>query len=237
MTYLKISLIGLVIVCLQAAGCNEQVSKNTANTSNSSTEQVKYPNIPIDTTRRLVGPCEPSIFINPNNTNQVVAGSVLNTVYWSEDGGRTWEMNRMKSSHGVYGDPVITADFEGNFYFAHLSDPDGAAWSSENLLDRIVVQRSEDGGKTWSDGGYAGLNHPKDQDKQWLVVNPENDEIYMTWTEFDLYNSKKEEDDSRILFSKSTDKGENWSKPVAINQFNGDCLDGDQTTEGTVLPL
>jgi len=234
MTYLKISLIGLVIVCLQAAGCNEQVSKNTANTSNSSTEQVKYPNIPIDTTRRLVGPCEPSIFINPNNTNQVVAGSVLNTVYWSEDGGRTWEMNRMKSSHGVYGDPVITADFEGNFYFAHLSDPDGAGWSSENLLDRIVVQRSEDGGKTWSDGGYAGLNHPKDQDKQWLVVNPENDEIYMTWTEFDLYNSKKEEDDSRILFSKSTDKGENWSKSVAINQFNGDCLDGDQTTEGAV---
>ncbi|MFT6148245.1 MAG: hypothetical protein ACJAUH_000926 [Saprospiraceae bacterium] len=231
MNILKYSLFCIVVLFLQLTACNKKTNNSTSEASNSIS---KYQNIPIDTTRRLIGPCEPSIYINPLNTNEIVAGSVLNTVYTSKDGGKSWDMKKMKSSLGVFGDPVITADFQGNFYFAHLSDPDGSGWSSDNLLDRIVVQRSEDGGKTWSDGGYAGLNRPKDQDKQWLVVNPENNEIYMTWTEFDLYNSKKEEDKSRILFSKSTDKGDTWSKGVMINEFSGDCLDGDNTTEGAV---
>lgn len=236
MNHIKIYLFGATLILLQLAACNETVSKKTTTLPTSSeTETIsKYKNILIDTTIRSVGPCEPSIYINPLNTNEVVAGSVLNAVYRSKDGGETWTVKTLKSPYGVYGDPVITADYQGNFYFAHLSDPSGKGWSSDKLLDRIVVQRSEDGGKTWSDGGYAGLNHPKDQDKQWLAVNPKTNEIYMTWTEFDVYNSKKEEDDSRILFSKSTDKGDTWSDAISINEFNGDCLDGDKTTEGAV---
>jgi hypothetical protein len=231
MNIFKISLFTSVLLLLQFTACNKKTTDSTVETTVSNS---KYPNIPIDTTRRLVGPCEPSIFVNPLNTNEIVAGSVMNSVYTSKDGGKTWDMKRLTSPLGVYGDPVIMADFQGNFYFAHLSDPDGSGWSSENLLDRIVVQRSEDGGKTWSDGGFAGLNHPKDQDKQWLAVHPTTNELYMTWTEFDLYNSKKDSDKSRILFSKSSDKGETWSKAVMINEFSGDCLDGDETTEGAV---
>lgn len=181
------------------------------------------------------GPCEPTICVNPKNTQNVAAGAILNRHYWSTDGGRTWQSGDLKSSHGVYGDPVIIADWSGNFYYAHLSDPDGRGWSSERLLDRIVIQKSTDGGKTYSDGSYVGMHHPKDQDKHWLCADPKTGHLLCSWTEFDKYDSKDvEKDHSRILFAKSTDGGATWSEDLKINQFEGDCLDDDNTTEGAV---
>ena len=181
----------------------------------------------------FAGPCEPSIAISPADPDKVVAGTILDRVYYSEDGGKTWNKDRLRSPYGVYGDPVILADYAGNFFYAHLSNPGNSSFS-DDWLDRIVVQRSEDGGKGWSDGAYAGLRPPRDQDKHWLAADPRNNHLYMTWTEFDEYDSRDPEDHSRILFSRSTDGGGRWSEAVAINQFEGDCLDGDQTTEGAV---
>ncbi len=191
-------------------------------------------NVKIDEASSQKMTCEPSIAISPINSEIIVAGSVLNQVYLSNDGGKTWNINQMKSSSGVYGDPVIRADYEGNFYYAHLSNPTGNAWSDEEFLDRIVVQKSTDNGITWNDGSFTPPNSPKDQDKEWLAIDPSDNTVLMCWTEFDLYNSKNPEDKSRILFAKSTDRGETWTKPLAISEIEGDCLDGDQTTEGAV---
>ncbi|MCB9267106.1 MAG: exo-alpha-sialidase [Lewinellaceae bacterium] len=181
----------------------------------------------------FVGPCEPSIAISPANPDRVVAGAILDRVYYSEDGGKAWEPGRLRSPYGVYGDPVIQADYAGNFFYAHLSNPGGSSFSKD-WLDRIVIQRSVDGGKTWNEGAFTGLRPPHDQDKHWLAVDPRNNHLYVTWTEFDKYESRDPGDHSRILFSRSTDGGINWSEAVAISQFEGDCLDGDQTTEGAV---
>jgi hypothetical protein len=181
------------------------------------------------------GPCEPTICINPYNPQNIAAGAILDAYYWSDDGGKTWQSNRLTSPHGVFGDPVLVADPKGNFYYAHLSDPEGKQWGSQKLLDRIVIQRSTDGGKTYDAGSYCGENHPKDQDKHWLGVDPKTNALYCTWTEFDLYDSKDTvKHRSRILFSKSTDDGKTWSKGLKINEFEGDCLDDDNTTEGAV---
>jgi len=197
--------------------------------------QAPYPNVKIAEGKpNTFGPCEPSICIDPSNPDRVVAGSVLNSYFFSEDGGKTWEGHPLRSAYGVYGDPCIVADQQGNFYYFHLSDPTGQGWASPRLLDRIVCQRSEDGGKTWNAGSYAGEHHPKDQDKEWAIVDPANGHIYLTWTEFDLYESKAPGDSSRILFSRSTDKGDTWSEAVAISQIEGNCLDDDGTTEGAV---
>ena len=190
--------------------------------------------IMIETATSLVGPCEPSICIDPNNPDRIVAGSILDVVYTSSDGGHTWTKDKLRSSYGVYGDPVLVANYKGDFFYAHLSNPDGKAYASESFLDRIVVQKSSDGGKTWSDGSYTLPRSPKDQDKQWMAVDPEDNTIYMTWTEFDLYDSKLPEHKSRILFAKSTDDGETWTDPLSISQYEGDCIDSDQTTEGAV---
>ena len=180
------------------------------------------------------GPCEPSIFINPTNVKNIVAGSILDNVHYSFDGGYTWETKTLNSDLGVFGDPCITADNFGNFYYLHLSDPDKMGWKSDKILNQIVIQKSIDGGINWSKGTGIGYNSPKQQDKEWAVVNPLNNEIYVTWTEFDKYGSKKPEDKSRILFSKSSDGGNSFSKPIKLSQFEGNCIDDDFTTEGAV---
>ncbi len=180
------------------------------------------------------GICEPSISINKANPANVVAGAILDRVFYSNDSGKTWTGDTLKSTYGVWGDPVVISDYKGNQYFFHLSDPTGKNWQSEEILDRIVCQKSVDGGMTWNNGSYMGLDHPKDQDKQWVAVDPNTNTLYCTWTQFDKYGSKNVSDESNILFSKSTDFGESWSEAMVISQFAGNCLDGDSTTEGAV---
>lgn len=180
-----------------------------------------------------MGPCEPSIAISPNKWKRMVAGSVLNNVYYSRNGGKKWKKQKLTSKYGVYGDPVIGADASGTFYYLHLSDPSGKGWADEGLLDRIVIQESTNGGKTWSEGAFMGFAHPKDQDKHWWTMDPETGKQYVCWTEFDKYNSKAAEDKSRILFSQSPD-GLTWSEAIVLSEQEGDCLDDDQTPEGAV---
>jgi hypothetical protein len=174
-------------------------------------------------------PSEPSIMMDPNNPNVLVAGSNLNFYYTSNDGGVIWSTQTLNSSYGVWGDPVIDIDTSGNFYFTHLSNTPSGNW-----IDRIVCQKSSDNGNTWSNGTFTGLNGTKAQDKQWTVVDRNNNNIFMTWTEFDDYGSSNPSDSSRILFSKSLDQGVTWSTPLKINVINGDCVDEDNTVEGAV---
>lgn len=187
----------------------------------------QHQNIVIGTLRE---PNEPSIAINPRNTNSMMAGANLDNYYYSEDEGYTWTENRLFSSTlGVWGDPCLVADTLGNFYFFHLSNPAGAAW-----IDRIVCQKSSDNGATWNNGTGIGLNGSKAQDKEWVVLDDATNTLYMTWTQFDTYGSSEPLDSSIIRFSKSTDLGATWSNPVRLNKIAGDCIDGDNTVEGAV---
>ena len=176
------------------------------------------------------GPNEPSIMMNPSNPDILVAGSILNNYHYSADGGRTWKIGELTSSFGVWGDPAIDVDSKGNFYYFHLSNlPEGNGW-----VDRIVCQKSTDNGISWSNGSFTGLNGSKNQDKQWSVIDRSNDNIYVTWTQFDDYGSEDPTCASVILFSKSLDGGESWSSPMQINKYVGDCLDGDDSVGGAV---
>lgn len=180
------------------------------------------------------GANEPSIYISPADTSNIVVGANIYNVFHSNDGGRSWKHDTLTSKLGVWGDPVVVADSKGDFYYFHLSDPEGTNWESDLILDRIVVQKSKDGGKTWDNGKGIGHSPPRQQDKEWAAVNPNNDHIAVTWTEFDRYNSKKPEDKSRIMFSKTTNRGKSWSKPISLSTLEGNCLDQDSTTEGSV---
>jgi hypothetical protein len=196
------------------------------------TPWAQYPNIRVSrpaSTR----PEEVTIAINPTNPLNLAAGANINFFYYSTDGGFTWTEGRLTSSFGVWGDPCVAFDPAGNLYYAHLSYPVFGYW-----LDRIVVQKSTDGGATWNDGVGVGVNPPKQQDKEWLIADHTNssfqNNLYMAWTEFDQYESTNPIDSTRILFSRSTDFGETWSMPVRISDRGGDCLDSDNTVEGAV---
>lgn len=177
-------------------------------------------------------PSEPSIAINPRNTQQLVAGSVLNNVYTSVDGGLTWTEDTLYSTSGVWGDPTIIVDTAGSFYYFHLSAP--AGYSDSSWLDRIVCQKADTLGAVWNDGSYTAINGLKDQDKQWAVVDPRDNTIYLTWTQFDEYASYLDTDSTHIMFTKSTDGGLSWTPSLRIDHIGGDCIDEDNTVEGAV---
>ncbi len=187
----------------------------------------QHQNVMISTSN---SPEEPSIYVNPKNTNHIVGGANINNVYHSFDGGYTWSTGILTSvQNGVWGDPVLITDTLGNVYFFHLSWPQAGSW-----IDRIVCQKSTDGGVSWNDGSYMGLNGSKAQDKEWAVVDWTNNNIYVTWTQFDDYGSSNPNDKSIIRFSKSTDAGDTWSEAIKINEVDGDCIDSDNTVEGAV---
>ncbi len=176
---------------------------------------------------------EPSICMNPRNTDQLVAGSNLNKFYTSSDGGFTWSQGTLTSpQYGVWGDPCIIVDTAGDFYFLHLANPASGSW-----IDRIVSQKFDFDTYTWTDGSYMGLNGTKAQDKEWAVVDSSTNTIYVTWTQFDEYGTANPTKFSNILFSKSTDAGETWSEAIQINEISGNCVDSDETTEGAVPTL
>lgn len=194
----------------------------------------QFPNVVLDDVQKGYKPCEPSIAISPHNPDLIVAGSVLNRIYRSEDGGNTWSWKEMTSPLGVFGDPVILAsEKHKQFYYFHLANPDNDR-NSERFLDRMVCQTSKDEGRTWSSGSSIGLNPPKDQDKEWAAEDPRTGRVYLSWTEFDVYGSEKKSDRSKIRISYTDDRGANWTLAVTISSKTGDCLDDDGTTEGAV---
>ncbi len=175
-------------------------------------------------------PNEPSIIMNPKNPAQILAASNINNYYFSQDTGKTWIAgNLVSEENGVWGDPALMVDTMGDFYFFHLSNPPSGNW-----VDRIVCQKTSDLATTWTPGTYTGLNGTKVQDKEWPVVNTTNNHIYITWTEFDHYNSTDPLDSSRIMFSKSLDAGDTWTSAKQINKVDGDCADDDNTVEGAM---
>jgi hypothetical protein len=186
----------------------------------------QYPNVLIDNTGY---PEEPSIVVSPKQPSKIVAGSNTTNYYYSDDGGYSWQKGTLTSTYGVMGDPCLLTDTAGNFCYIHLSDPPSGHW-----IDRIVFQKSLNGGQLWSDGTYMGLNGSKAQDKAWAAVDPTTNAIYVTWTQFDEYGTANQNDSSIILFSGSTDDGQSWSPAKRINRVAGDCIDSDSTVEGAV---
>jgi hypothetical protein len=174
-------------------------------------------------------PEEPSIMINPKNTNEMMAGANINLYYFSKDAGLTWTEGQLTSTYGVWGDPCIIVDTAGSFYFLHLSNPADGNW-----IDRIVCQKADSVDGSWSDGTYTWVDSIKAQDKEWAVVDRNKNIIYVTWTQFDEYGVATPTDSSIILFSRSEDNGQTWTSPKRINKIAGDCIDSDNTTEGAV---
>lgn len=172
---------------------------------------------------------EPSIAIHPTKPRIMIAGSVLTDYYYSKNGGKSWKSKTMESPFGVYGDPVVIFDTQGKPYYFHL-----ASYDEGTHLDRIVCQTARKVCSKFTEGTFPKPNGKKVQDKHWVVVNQANNELYMTWTQFDAYNSKDSKDSSIIVFSKSMDEGSTWSDPIRISKHGGDCMDDDETVEGAV---
>lgn len=188
-------------------------------------------------TERTYYPNEPSIAVNEKNTNQMIVttNGPVNNYYYSEDGGITWNRaGDFSFDLGLWGDPCVIADTSGNFYFFHLERLQGE--NGMEMPDRIYCRRirSDDMAAGWINVSYTGLNQPKMQDKEWGVWDPITHNLYVVWSEFDVYGSTDPNHFSNLLFSRSTDGGISWSTPKRINKTSGDCLDESNSVMGAM---
>jgi len=101
----------------------------------------------------------------------------------SQDGGKSWTSGffpPVAPGGATLGDPSIDVDRNGNFYFSGLgTDQDGNG--------AILVNKSTDGGLTWSPAGV--VQQDDGSDKEWIAVGPDpvvnsRDNVYVTWTSF-----------------------------------------------------
>lgn len=203
--------------------------------------QSKYQNIKITSE---FTPSEVTIAFNPLDPQNLVAATNIESYFYSFDGGKTWAVRKLESTYGVYGDPCIIADMNGYFYYFHLSN--FSSFDIGSWLDRIVCQRSDDGGITWSDGSFMGLNPPHLQDKEWAAVDltysPYRNRLYCAWTQcgqnrFSSGNAALNPIDSasNIFFSFSSDAGLTWSERIRLNeQYGAECSNAGSTVLGAL---
>lgn len=182
---------------------------------------------------------EPSIAVNSRNPQQVaVAWQINASVAYSQDGGQTWTSasGTAPGDYRVSGDVSITYDAAGRAVLCYIAfDKLGATnyWAQGATRNGIFVRRSEDAGKTWPSNVAAVVSHESTpqipfEDKPYVVAatsGPHAGDLYVGWTQFTLSTTE-------LLFSRSTDGGAIWSKPIKLSSVPGLPRDDNGALEG-----
>jgi len=156
--------------------------------------------------------------------------NVWSGVYWTRDGGRTWNHTLLPgypgdarttalSDYACGSDPVLVFDANGTVYYASIQftlDPAsapplpqlGPIYGYNPVKSAVIVARSRDGGETWDDpvvldtrtGGVF-------LDKEWMAVDPASGSLYVTYVDTTA---------STLFVTRSDDGAATWTEPVAI---------------------
>lgn len=175
---------------------------------------------------------EPTVCIDPTNP-AITWVSCNNNRLFQVDEYLHYTSAELSSEYGVRGDLVLYPLTDGTITCTHLAKNKDKV--SPDYYDRIVFQTNKKGIKKWSPGVGIGYNG-KMQDKPWIQQNKNRrsaykGRIYVSWTEFDQYESADSKDSSRIRMAYSDD-GVQFSGPVTVSDSSGDCRDSDNTLEG-----
>lgn len=152
------------------------------------------------------------------------AGAVGNGYAVSRDGGLTWTRglvpNLTTATGGRFNratDPVAGAGPQGDLYLQSLASVSGAF-----SLAAVVVNRSTDGGATWSAPAtvFESNSTLLGPDKNWLAVNdhtgtPNFGRLVSTWSNF-IRNATGGTISIPLVASVSDDRGVTWSPPIEI---------------------
>lgn len=176
----------------------------------------------------------PAIVVNPRDPANIVAAVAPDLVYYTRDGGKRWQKDRIVSAFGTYGDPVLITGPRGNFYYVHTSGRTEGDGGGEPALDRMVIQRSDDAGASWSAGESLGLHPPKELNNGWATTDRRGS-LFVTWRAFEQYGNADPECRSDLLFSMSKN-GRKWTDPVVISKVAGNCRD-DHTGQAGAIPV
>lgn len=196
-------------------------------------------------------PVEVSVAIDPTNPDHIVAVSQQrgtnaapgsNHAYVSTDAGKSWKSAALANPNKrVQGDDAVTFAADGLAVRAYISFLGIRTERPVRAANGIWVATSRDG-LAWNDPvaviDHVNTVHPY-EDKPWIKADNNKDSshkgnIYVTWTQFDEYGSKKPEHKTHVYASRSKDQGKTFSVPHRISQTPGDCLDSSKTVMGAV---
>ena len=183
---------------------------------------------------------EPSIALSPADPQQLVAAFQVNaSAAYSRDAGHTWSIaeGTAPPDYKTSGDVSVAIDNQGRAFLCYIAfDKLGTEnyWAQNATRNGIFVRRSLDGGKTWEKDPATVISHASDpgipfEDKPYIVADTTHSKyagnLYIGWTEFSL-------EKSIMLFSRSTDAGQTWSKPIEISTKEGLPRDDNGAVEG-----
>lgn len=200
---------------------------------------------------------EPAVAVDPDDPMHIVAASndysqpnrdAWVGYYVSWDGGETWVRDLIPgyregdtlnplSFFGGAGDPVVCFDGSGNVFisgicFKRASNPFnpfglGLAQGPDN---GIFVAKSTDGGMSFDQVSIlaVALQTPiAFHDKEWMAVDMNNGNVYVVWVVFTLLSV------ANVMFSRSTDNGNSFSRPVVISEYQA----GELSSQGSTIQV
>ncbi|MEJ2559315.1 MAG: sialidase family protein [Anaerolineae bacterium] len=187
-------------------------------------------------THLSVNPADPNNMIAAYHQDRWSTGAASEIgISYTFDGGATWKQTVVPLSDCLGGrfdrisDPWVDHASDGTAYLHVLwTGRDG-----ENSQGGMLVTRSVNGGKTWSEpiiqvdfnypavqsGNFVALNGSKLHDKNTLTVDPNDDNfIYAVWDRVGIFDKGA----APTVFTRSTDGGQSWEPVRNIYNVNQD---------------
>jgi hypothetical protein len=187
---------------------------------------------------------EPTVAVDPHNTRvvaagandycaQIVNGDVWSGYYRSTDGGATWQdslvpgypadssagglASPVHGTCGAAGDPTQAFDRDGRLFYAFICFN-----RAKPVNGGVFVSRYTDDGGSYDRTVLVKSGTPSGlfltglfQDKINLTVDqttgPFSGNVYVAWSQYDGFAKN-----NAVLFSRSTDHGLTFSKPVRV---------------------
>ncbi|WP_333819727.1 sialidase family protein [Ohtaekwangia sp.] len=157
--------------------------------------------------------------------NKIQAAAIGNIVYFSADGGNTWQKSSITFKEGS--NAILASDSKGGVYYL--------LQATEGGVNRIWCYTSDDGGQHWDEGNAINAASAKDQINPNVTFDDKNN-LYVTYTQFDKYTSADPNCLSTIQLVQSSN-GRKWGEPRELSQTPGNCNDDQNTALGPMAAI